>query len=135
MVNYRVPVHKGIAMSVHEFSGVIEVVRSFFAFNVHFIPEFRQWYQPSQGYGIGLGIQELGKFLRNVQTTSSSLHILKEFRLGICDLETQADRTLLETVLTQEEDVEDLYDHFEMASPIVISRPSSRITFIGNNFE
>jgi hypothetical protein len=87
-------------MNVHDFSGVIEVARSFFAFNVHFIPEFRQWYQPSKGHGIGLGIQELERFLRNVSTASSTLFNLKEYRLGICDIETQADRTLLETVLT-----------------------------------
>jgi len=30
--------------------------------------------------------------------------------------------------------VEDLYDHFEMASPIIISRPKERVVLLGNEF-
>ena len=36
--------------------------------------------------------------------------------------------------MTQDEDLEDLYEHFEMLAPLVISRPKDRVILVGNIF-
>ena len=44
------------------------------------------------------------------------------------------DRNLFEAVLNQELDIQDLYDTFEMVSPIIISRPKDRVVIVKNYF-
>ena len=58
-------------MNVNDYEGSIEVANSIFAYNVAYLPEYKQWYQPSEKHGIGLGTQELPKFYKNVSTKSS----------------------------------------------------------------
>ncbi len=58
-------------MNVHDFNGAIELADNTVGFNVAYIPEYRQWYQPSEKHGIGLGFEELQKFSSNVVTSAS----------------------------------------------------------------
>lgn len=93
-------------MNVHDFVGYIEVAHSLITFLVGYIPEYRQWYASSENLGIGLGRKELPKFYQNVVTSSGAT--LKEYRMGICTTFNGElrDRTLFESVLNQDEDVE-----------------------------
>jgi hypothetical protein len=97
-------------MNVHDFNGVIELAENLVGFNVAFIPEYKQWYQPSEKHGIGMGLQELPNFLSNV-TTSANLdywwNTVREYRVGMCsewDGRLQ-DRNLFEAVLNQDLDI------------------------------
>jgi hypothetical protein len=58
-------------MNLHDFNGVIELAENLVGFNVEYIPEYKQWYQPSEKHGIGMGMKELPKFFSNVATSAS----------------------------------------------------------------
>jgi hypothetical protein len=81
-----VPVHRGIVLNVHDFDGVIEFAQNMVAFNVHFMPEYKQWWQPSKEHGIGLGLSELENFFVKVETSGSQQYSesVKEYRIGLC---------------------------------------------------
>lgn len=119
-------------MNLEDFPGVVEMYQSAAKANNHYIPELRQVWQPSTELGIGLGKAALNTFYKNVSTTSG--YVLSEYRQGICDPTFKQDRRLLETVLTQAEDVEDLYDEFERLAIIYISRNKQRMIFKENTF-
>jgi hypothetical protein len=44
LLPYRVPIHRGLIMNVHDFNGAIEFAENLVGFNVVYIPEYKQWY-------------------------------------------------------------------------------------------